>query len=30
MKPTAFLDIRLPKKRFTANPMAGNKGIKPT
>jgi hypothetical protein len=24
------LDIRLPKKRFTANPMAGNNGIKPT
>jgi hypothetical protein len=30
MKPTALLDIRLPKKRLMANPMAGNRGIKPT
>ena len=30
MKPTAPLDIRLPKKRLTAKPMAGNKGISPT
>jgi hypothetical protein len=30
MKPTAPLEIRLPKKRLMANPMAGNNGIRPT